>query len=259
MNNGEYVNFLRRFRAILLPGTSGSGPDVPGGVNVKNTPEAAAVPAIGLKKEQVESLDSYIDQISDLNSQSRILHETAARKRIDHDRMNYVSFVLTRIQNPARNIIGEKHEAGVRLLNIVKPYLKLSKLPNNQRTEAITGMLIDLRKPENAAAVALLDLEPYMNDLEALNSSYEEQTKLMSISRVTITTDSCAVVRKKCDSLIDDITDQVFAWSITSPSDEATNAIVHINSLIVEMRNAHKQRMASGKTAEGDSEELPDV
>lgn len=255
-NTGEYINFLRRCRYYLLLDAADSGNDVPGSLAVR-AKAPMEIPYLGVAMSQVEELDSYIEQLADLNAQSRIFNETEKRNSLDEQRTDLASFVINRMQNSQRNTIENEMQAATQLLNLVKPYMKIPRLPNNQKTEAITGMITDLRKPENTDAVELLGLTSYVDKLEMLNEQYVSETHQMSQSRIKHASGSTKDIRKKCDSLLDDILTQAFAWSIVDASEKATNFIVNINNLITETNTAYNLRRGQGKKEEDGNNDAP--
>lgn len=252
-NNAEYLSFLRRFRALLpFPEEGGDRPEI----ESLSADESNGVPALGVSAEQIAALDTVIGQLTDLNNQSRISQETETLKDTDKQRDNVAVYILNRISNSATLPLPEEREAGKHLWNVVKPYTKITRLPLNQETETIKGLLVDLRKPENASSVKALNMSPYLNELERLNNLYDSLAAQRAAERLASSADNSKIVRVQGDDIYEDITSLAFAWSLANPSDEATAFIRNVNALIADTKTAYNQRMGQKKKKELDRPEI---
>ena len=118
-NNAEYLSFLRRFRALLpFPEQGGDRPEI----ESLSVNESNGVPALGVSAAQLTVLDAVIDQLTDLNNQSRISQETETLNDTDKQRDNVAVYALNRINNSATLPLQAEQEAGNFLRNVVKPY-----------------------------------------------------------------------------------------------------------------------------------------
>lgn len=242
-NNAEYLNFLRRLRALL---PLENADDRPGELSLLND-EPSGAPALGISAELVAGLDGYIAQLTELNNQSRISQETASLTQIDKERDNVAIYITNRIARASALPLQAERDAGVFLANVVKPYIGLARLPYNQETEAVRGLLVDLRKTENASAVETLALAPYMTELERLNNHYEEVVEARSANRLANALDNSKKIRTQADDLYEDMADLAYAWSLAHPSDEAAAFIRNLNALIDEMQVAVHLRAKGDK------------
>lgn len=250
-NNAEYLNFLRRFRAHL-PLEVGGEEDRPGELSLLSD-EPLGAPALGISATQVAELDDYLAQLTDLNNQSRISQETGSLTVLDNKRDKVAIYITNRITRASSLPLQSEQDAGLFLVNVVKPYIGLARLPFNQETETIRGLLVDLRKAENASAVEALGLTSYMTELERLNNQYEEVAALRSANRLVNTIDNSKIIRAKADDLYDDMTDLAYAWSLAHPSEKASDFIRNINALIDETQISLHLRAGSGKKENGGS------
>ncbi len=248
-NNAEYLNFLRRFRS-RMPLRENDEEDRPGELSLLAS-EPMGAPDLGISAGQVSELDSYLEQLTELNNQSRINQETASRIETDSQRDKVAVYILNRINGASALPLQSEREAGIFLANIVKPYTGISRLAFNQETETIKGLLADLRKAENKTAVDALALTPYMEELERLNNLFERLTEQRTTAQINSAIDNSKTVRAKADSLYEDMVDLTFAWSLAHPSDVASNFIREVNALIDEAQASLHQRKPSGKKPEG--------
>lgn len=255
LNNAEYINFMRRFRAYLPLAEPES--DIPSDLSLQSE-ETLGAPALGISAAQVTELDGYLEQLTELNNQSRINKETAERADIDNQRDLISDYILKRITDAATLPLMTERDAGILLSNVVKPYNGMKNLPQNQETETIKGFLVDLRKTDNATAVETLGLNTYLNELESLNNRYESLTAQRATSLVTNAIDNSKTVRTKSDSLYEDMTDLAFAYSLAVPSETATTFIKNLNALIDEAQTAVKKRRSKkGSSGSGSNTDQP--
>ena len=248
-NNAEYINFLNRFRELLPSGQEEE--DRPGILSLR---EAVAVPALGISAEQVQQMDDYIGQLTELNNQSRISQETAQRTELDRQRDSIAAYLLNRISTAVASPMEEERKAGLYLANVVKPYSGITRLAMNQETETIKGFLVDLRKETSAASVAALGLTSCMDELERLNDSFAKLTSQRFIAKANNTPENSKTVRAKANALYEDMTDLAFASSLLNPSEEATLFIRNVNALIDEFQTALHFRKSQTKDKDKDKD-----
>lgn len=250
-NNAEYLNFLSRFRS-RIPLREGGEEERPGELSLL-ADEPLGAPDLGISAEQVAEMDGYIEQLTELNNQSRISQETASRIETDNQRDKVAVYILNRINGASTLPLQSEREAGIFLANIVKPYTGISRLAFNQETETIKGLLVDLRKEENKTAVAALALTPYMDELERLNNQFAALTEQRTTAQINNAIDNSKIIRAKADSLYGNMADLAFAWSLAHPSEAASNFIRDVNVLIDEAQASLHQRKLTIKKQEGGS------
>lgn len=247
-NTAEYLSFLRRFRA-LLPFPKKNEDDRPV-IESLNLDESNGVPSLGISAELLAKLDQVIAQLTELNNQSRASLESAQLISLDKQRDNVGVYVLNRINRSSSLPLQAEREAGNTLKLIAKQYVGFYDLPLNQETETINGLLFDLRKADNAAAVQTLGLTPYLDELERLNNLYDSTSMQRSAARLANAVENSKIVRARGNEIYDDMTSLAFAWSLANPSAEATDFIRNVNALIVEAQTAYNQRKGQKKTGD---------
>lgn len=121
-----------------------------------------------------------------------------------------------------------------------------------QETAKIQGLLIDLRKDENASYVTTLGLEAYLAELEKENNAYIALTSARTQSRAANKKDNSATIRQRLDSQYDDLVMLAQSFSVAQPSAAATTFVSNLNQLISETVTAFNQRKkGSGPAGEG--------
>lgn len=252
-NTAEYLSFLRRFRALLpFPQQGGDRPEI----ESLSLDESNGVPSLGISGELVTKLDDVIAQLTELNNQSRASLESEQLVDVDKQRDSIGVYILDRINRSSKLPLEAEREAGKPLALIAKPYVGFYELPVAQETETIKGLLLDLRKAENAAAVQTLGLTSYIAELERLNNLYESLVAQRAATRLANAVDNSKTVRAKGNEVYDDMTSLAFAWSLANPSAEATAFIRSVNALIADAQTAYNQRKGQKKKPESDRPEI---
>ena len=254
-NKAERLNLLKRFMA-LMPGTTqgGGGDDGDGEGGSPLSAATEGVPALNISAEQVEQMNTLIDQMSELTMQATSAAETPEMQQLEADRDVAANYIVRRIADYNRLPLAAEREAARSLEPVVRPYAGLADLPAGQETVVIRGLLYDLRKPQLAETVAALALTPYLDEVERLNEEYArlcaERDKARSAR--TGTPDTKALTAEAQD-LLDDMCALANASSLLNPSEEATTFIREANYLFAQARTAYKQR--SKGTAKNKQEE----
>ncbi len=252
LNNAEYLAFMNSVMN-LVPRASegGSEEDVPELMSVNDDAAAQSdtlgSPALGLSAEFLSVMESDLMKLADVVNQSRIAQETEEAQKHEANRDSLATYILTRISRSGSLPLEAERDAGKFLYKVVKPYTGIARLPVTQETAAIQGLLIDLRKEENAPYVTSLGLDAYLAELETENNAYIELTSSRTQNRAANTLESGTEIRKRTDERYDDLVTLAEAYSIVKPSTEATTFVKNINQLITETVTAYNQRKASGK------------
>lgn len=180
--------------------------------------------------------------LADVVNESRITQETEQAAVHETNRDNLAIYITTRISRAGTLPLEAERDAGKFLYKVIKPYIGIARLPVAQETVQIQGLLIDLRKAENATYVTTLGLEAYLDELEKENNAYIAFTSQRTQSRATNKKDSGALIRERLDIQYDDLVTLAQSFSIAVPSAAATTFINNLNQLITETTTAYNQR-----------------
>ena len=181
--------------------------------------------------------------LADTVDESRIAQETEQAAVHEANRDNLVIYITTRISRAGTLPLEAERDAGKFLYKVIKPYIGIARLPVAQETAKIQGLLIDLRKGENATYVTTLGLEAYLAELEKENNAYIALTSARTQSRAA---------NKKDNSQYDDLVMLAQSFSVAQPSAAATTFVSNLNQLISETVTAFNQRKkGSGPAGEG--------
>ena len=262
LNNAEYANFIDRFLALLPLADKPDDPENPDVLSLQSDTPAQGAPSLAIPAETVEQERALLEKLTDLNRETRSSAQTEQIAEAERGRDEVATFIIKHISGSSTLPLQAQKEAGKLMYNTIKVYEGIAKLPVSQETAAIKGMLVDLRKPEFAEAVATLGLQPYMAELERLNSLYEQLVSVRSAERSVKSTDAVSKeVRQQMDSLYDDMTDLAFASNVLNGTAETAAFVRDVNSLIAETRTARNQRGSKTKKEQGgdNDPENPDI
>lgn len=118
----------------------------------------------------------------------------------------------------------------------------IQRIPMQQEAAKIKGMLYDLDKAENKPKVTLLHLDETVKELREVNDEFDmivnDRTNELAANMLGATKE----IRQRIDKQYDEISTTIFAYSIASPSEEATMFVTQLNKLIDETTNAYNVR-----------------
>lgn len=263
--NAEYLTYLNSAVALLPPGKRGEGEeDRPVVEALDDDLLLYGSPALGMSAEFVQQIENDLRLLADVVNESRISQETEKAAMHEKNRDNLATYILTRIARAGTLPLEAERDAGKFLYKVVKPYIGIARLPVAQETAAIQGLLLDLRKQENAPSVTILGLDAYTAELEKENDAYIAVTSQRTQARASNKKESSETIRKRLDEKYDDFVLLAQAFSIAQPSEEATLFIKNLNQLIEETTTAYKQRGKAPRTKKeeggsGKDDSRPDI
>ena len=211
----------------------------------------AAQVSLGNVLQALENEPDTPERRRKLDSLGRIYRQIPG-DALEANRDNLVIYITTRISRAGTLPLEAERDAGKFLYKVIKPYIGIARLPVAQETAKIQGLLIDLRKGENATYVTTLGLEAYLAELEKENNAYIALTSARTQSRAANKKDNSATIRQRLDSQYDDLVMLAQSFSVAQPSAAATTFVSNLNQLISETVTAFNQRKkGSGPAGEG--------
>lgn len=234
LNNAEYTNLAIRTSTLI------------GGTGVE---------ALGIEAADLSRYMELIGTMNELVAQSRISDETADLQAQDKKREDIGVHLLTIVRTERTSPIEERATAAQSLYNLLKPYIGFYRLPNQQETVTINGMLMDLGKEAYAQHVQTLGLTELIEALDFANARYEDLTGQRTTAREVSRIDNSKVVRTEMDALYDHMLTMAFVTSVAAPTEATAQFVTAMNAVIAEVNTAYNQRMAQAKTAVKEKEE----
>jgi len=226
-NNAEYTNFMSRTSTEV---------------------SSVAREVLGITDADAMALQVNIAKMKDLVAHSHISDETAKLAELDKERDNLLVYLLAEINNKRRSPVTSERDAAVSLYNTTKPYIGCQNSPNQQATQEINGLILDLSKIVNTVHVIALNLAAPIEELQKANSSYERLTDARTNTKVATHLDNSTLVRQEMDKQYDYMITMAFATSVASPTAESSTFVKEMNGLIDEINTLYNQRIASEKS-----------
>ena len=224
LNNSEYQNFLSRFLELVPEEKNGSSP-----VNIPST--------------SVTEMKKLLAKLMDLNRKTRAMETTDERRETDRSRNTVAAYIKNRVLKSSSLLLDAERAAGKTLRGTIAPYKGVGRLPVNQKTAVLKGLLMDLRKEEYAEAVATLGLTSYLDELERLNNRFESLVAQESSVRSALSLEEVSrTLRLRADALYADCIMLANATQVLAPTETSEAFIRDVNSLIDEVRIAYNLR-----------------
>lgn len=233
LNNAEYSNFMSRFSSLVN--------------KVGTKEEVPETSALGFEVADFLVFEEDRSILTDIVSRSRISLQTEGMGSLDKERDNWVVFLFSVLRTEKESPIATRQQAANTLYKVLNPYMQCYRLPNQQETAQIDGLLVDIKKEENASFVKLLGLEDIITGLEETNGMYAELTQQRTHDQVVSQLEESKVIRNRMGEYYDYMTSVTFANSICHPSETIDTFIKDLNALVDETRMLYNLRIAQAK------------
>lgn len=233
LSHAEFINFMERFLALLpLEAEEAAEEGDPMGA-----------PKVGITAEQVTEAKTYLSEMNDLNRETRVKAETKSKAEIDRQRDALWTAIVQRILTSRNVPIQAESTAAEKLYIVVKPYTGMNRLPNNQQTETVKGLLTDLNKPEIQEAITTLGLEGYIDELSTYNQQYETLVKGADVARAAASLgNKNDFLRQQLTDLYHEMADFAFATNLLHETEESIYFLSGLNGLIRDVETAYNLR-----------------
>ncbi len=185
---------------------------------------------------------------TELNNQARAHVDTARLIQIDAERDSLTTFLFGAIRNATSSPFDTHKAAGEELMIIIRPYKNLQRQARDRQTAQTEGLVLDLKKPENAACITILGLDNTVELLEKSNRRYQEMKSGLTSQKAAEMIEGLSSIRPQTDDIYQAVTDRVFAsYLLTADAqrkEEIGALIDRINQFIAEQKAAYKQSQA---------------
>lgn len=214
-----------------------------------------------ISEEMLSTYKGLIEQEGELNRKSYASTHTITMDEEEAERDRLLSMLFFMVSNAMGSTKGNTKSAAQKIDIVLRPYKGIQNQADDAETSLIKGLLVDLRKEENSEAVAALNLEPILTNLETTNNAFDlaknERTSENSLSQNGTTVE----VRKKTDAIYQDICTLVYASALmaTEEGDKelCVSIINEMNRVIANYKTSYKQSQAQKearkKKEEGDT------
>lgn len=214
-----------------------------------------------ISQDLLNSYKKLIEQESELNRKSFASTLTITMDEEEAERDRLLSMLFFLVANALASSKAATKAAAQRLDVVLRPYKGIQNQADDAETALIKGLLGDLRKEENTEAVTALNLEPTLASLETTNNAFDQAKNRRAEENSTGETETTVEVRKKTDSMYQDICTLVYASVLMATGEEDRELCVSIinemNRVIANYKTSYKQSQAQKearkKKEEGDT------
>lgn len=249
LNNSEITNYFTRFQT-LIPQKEDDRP-------VINSIDLTGPAALGYTDEMLASFSKELDLLIDLVNKSYISDETALLADNDKHRDDLAVYFTSTISQMTNSPIAAQKTAAVSLYNQVKSYVGIYRLADQQETQQIIGLLVDMEKEPNKSNVAVLGLTSVLEELKSTNDEFIRLTDERTAYKLASSTENSKTVRLRMMPLYEDMILLAQSYNIVQPTAETTAFVASLNALIDETKARYNQRIGVVK-AKKDKDEPDD-
>ena len=185
LNNAEFTEFMNRFRK-LIPVQASEEEERPGGLSVLTE---SGTGYLGVTSEMLAAFDADMQALTDSVSRQRTDDRTKQKSLYEISRGSCVTLYFTSLQTAMKSPIAATAEAGNILWTRTKDYRGIQRLPQQQETAQIRGLLFDLAKEENQTHVTTLHLEGLLEQMRETNEEFARLSEESLTERAADTTE----------------------------------------------------------------------
>lgn len=249
LNNAEFIGFMHRVLG-LLPEGEGSGTDegYPE-VSSLSTAEASDISSLYIDAGLIEELTACLDKLVSLTRETRTNQNTQELVEIDKKRDSLVKYIL-KVVSQARTLPLEAQQAaGQRLYSLLSVYSGTDRLPQEQETTVIRGMLEDIGREEFADDVELLGIRTMADELKQQNELFAEKSMARRLERgAARQSDKTTDLRAEASELYQELTERAFAANLLHGNEVTEKFLTDLNNEIAETRADLNRRGSKGET-----------
>ena len=192
---------------------------------VKKYQKEGAVPELNVPKEVYDELVEAVDAITDATNESRAKTETPELQEVAADRDRIMQWLVRQTVQYKLWPLEAEQEAAQRLQPVAAPYAKFY---------------------ENKDYITKLGYEPYLAELEELNTRYATLKARRSEKRTKKTNSpTTAEINRRVENVIKVINSYADATVVLQPNETAKKFVLEVNNLVEEIR---LERRKKGKT-----------
>ena len=208
----------------------------------------------GLPADVMTEYNASLAQEVDINREAQADALTADLVVADRERDRAVQYLFGVVRNATLSPDEATRKAAEALSIVVSPYRGLHDEANDRETALILGLLVDLKKPDNAAHLTALGLTAMPAKIEALNKTFAELYTKRSDGRAATKLPLATEIRPKTDAAYERLiftlrSNYLFGQApIEKPAIEALAA--RLNERAAELDAAYRQSAALKKAAQ---------
>ena len=209
-------------------------------------------------------VDEYGDDVEveqDLNRKSSANTNTIKMDEEDAERDRLLSVMFYMVSNGLKASKAAVKAAAQQLDVVLRPYKGAQGAADDAETSLIKGLILDLRKEENTAAVTTLGLDATVDELEEANNNFDAAKNKRTSERALTEGDNLKDARSKTDTVYQNMCTLISAAALMAATPEDLEFVVSVinemNRVIANYKTSYKQSQAQKearkKKDEGDT------
>lgn len=226
LNASEYLNLMTRLQTLI---------------------ETATAEALGLTNEEFEEFKDLVAKLQNRVNYTSASALTVQLDGIDKQRDSLLAFLFSTIQNGVKLPIEAQRVAAEALELIIRPYANIQRLPGQQETVQVNGLLIDLAAESAAAHVTTLNLTAVVDELKKQNDQYAALTQQRTLESDAKATENIAELRARMDPMYVAVTTIAHAESVANPTETTAEFIRALNATVAEVDHLYNLRVGHVK------------
>ena len=226
LNASEYLNLMTRLQTLI---------------------ETATAEALGLTNEEFEEFKDLVAKLQNRVNYTSASALTVQLDGIDKQRDSLLTFLFSTIQNGVKLPIEAQRVAAEALELIIRPYANIQRLPGQQETVQVNGLLIDLAAESAAAHVTTLNLTAVVDELKKQNDQYAVLTQQRTLESDANATENIAELRARMDPMYVAVTTIAHAESVANPTEATAEFVRALNATVAEVDHLYNLRVGHVK------------
>lgn len=232
LNASEYLNLMTRLQTLI---------------------ETATAEALGLTNEEFEEFKDLVAKLQNRVNYTSASALTVQLDGIDKQRDSLLTFLFSTIQNGVKLPIEAQCVAAEALELIIRPYANIQRLPGQQETVQVNGLLIDLAAESAAAHVTTLNLTAVVDELKKQNDQYAALTQQRTLESDANATENIAELRARMDPMYVAVTTIAHAESVANPTEATAEFVRALNATVAEVDHLYNLRVGHVKKQDQDT------
>lgn len=232
LNASEYLNLMTRLQTLI---------------------ETATAEALGLTNEEFEEFKDLVTKLQNRVNYTSASALTVQLDGIDKQRDSLLTFLFSTIQNGVKLPIEAQRVAAEALELIIRPYANIQRLPGQQETVQVNGLLIDLAAESAAAHVTTLNLTAVVDELKKQNDQYAALTQQRTLESDANATENIAELRARMDPMYVAVTTIAHAESVANPTEATAEFVRALNATVAEVDHLYNLRVGHVKKQDQDT------
>lgn len=215
--------------------------------------ETATAEALGLTNEEFEEFKDLVAKLQNRVNYTSASALTVQLDGIDKQRDSLLTFLFSTIQNGVKLPIEAQRVAAEALELIIRPYANIQRLPGQQETVQVNGLLIDLAAESAAAHVTTLNLTAVVDELKKQNDQYAALTQQRTLESDANATENIAELRARMDPMYVAVTTIAHAESVANPTEATAEFVRALNATVAEVDHLYNLRVGHVKKQDQDT------